>query len=361
MTLTGLTGAPIHSGAWFGLPDLGVTEALQQMFTFKPLTAQGGSNLIGSNTNAGQIQGAQAPLYSTPNASYNTNPTVPSNYSYTPPTSTYSPPTSIVPNQPSGSYDQARNEYFSYLDRAYGQLDQTRSDLEKQVSSLTSGSESSIKTAEQSALGDIGVAQQKVESNKAQSLRDLAGSMRNQLVAGQRYLGTIPGSSNSTAVEQMNQAYAKVGNRNRSDLMRQANELSANLTNQSNKIKSAAQDQMQQLYKWRDSQLLSINNYVAQQRGQIDYQKANYIQNQLAQIDTQLNNYRQAIFQWAMNNSTTMDQLQQRLGSWAKNNPTTLLQPDWPNFYLGSQQPYGGVNLFGYQGKKFNPMTQQYE
>lgn len=33
---TGLTGAPVHAGSWFGLPDFGITEALQGQLTTSP-------------------------------------------------------------------------------------------------------------------------------------------------------------------------------------------------------------------------------------------------------------------------------------------------------------------------------------
>lgn len=49
----------VHAGSWFGLPDFGVTEALAKALGNKQVTAQGGSNLIGSNKaqSTGQIQG----------------------------------------------------------------------------------------------------------------------------------------------------------------------------------------------------------------------------------------------------------------------------------------------------------------
>jgi len=67
---TGLTGAPVHAGSWGGLPDFGVTEAIGGLFG-RPLTSQGGSNLIG-----GQIQGAATgPGYNTTGPASSPNPT----------------------------------------------------------------------------------------------------------------------------------------------------------------------------------------------------------------------------------------------------------------------------------------------
>lgn len=37
----------IHSGSWFGLPDLGITEKIGS-FLGSGTTSQGGSNIIGS-------------------------------------------------------------------------------------------------------------------------------------------------------------------------------------------------------------------------------------------------------------------------------------------------------------------------
>lgn len=62
MAIKGLTGTPIHQGAWFGLPDFGITEKIQQTFTpSKGYTSQGGSNLYQSSkpkTSTGDVYGS---------------------------------------------------------------------------------------------------------------------------------------------------------------------------------------------------------------------------------------------------------------------------------------------------------------
>ena len=50
-----LTGGRLHTGSWFGLPDLGITEALAA--DNAPRTAEGGSNLIGQNNAAPILKG----------------------------------------------------------------------------------------------------------------------------------------------------------------------------------------------------------------------------------------------------------------------------------------------------------------
>lgn len=295
-------------------------------------------------------QGSQIPNYNYSTSTYNspTTSTV-----KTSPTGTQVSNPNPQPSQPSQE-DQARNAYFSYLDNAAGQLSQTKSELENQIGSMVNSSTSSINTSLNNALGDLSLSRQNVETNRATSLRDLEQNMRNQMTAGQRYLGSIPGASNSTATGMYNYALGKLGNQNRSNLQQQANTLFSNIDNQVAKVKSTAQDQMQQLYSWRDSQLSSIAQYIQQQRGNIDLQKAQYIQGQLAKVDTEMAQYRQAISSWAVYNSNSLQQLQQNLSSWSTNQPTNITQPSFPAMSFGNTSQNTGTNLYGTTTKKYD-------
>lgn len=260
---------------------------------------------------------------------------------------------STAPSQPSAE-DQARNQYFSFLDQQSGMLPETQKTLESQVNGLFSGSQSSINTALQGSLGDLNLSGQKIDTNKATSLRDLGQELTSQLSAGARYLGSIPGAANSTASGMYNFALGKVGNKARADVMKQTNELHANLDNQIAKVKATAQDQLAQLDTWKNTQLTQIAQYIQQQRGQIDQAKAAYIQSRLQNIDAQANSYKQSLVQWAMNNSTTLDGLKQKLSAFSQGNPTDITNPgiNGAIAFNGPQASNGGVDQYGNLVKK---------
>lgn len=338
----------------------------------------------GSDYPTGQSASLSTPI---PNASTPSGPayygppantSTPNGQVYTPPSNTYrgvlgdstsstwtnnsSVPTASTSTAPSQSgpspEDQARTQYFSYLDSQAGMLPETQRTLENNVNSLFSGSKSSIDTATAGSLGDLNLSSQKVDSNKASSIRDLEQNMRNQLSAGQKYLGGIPGAANSTAGNMYNYALGKIGNQNRANLLKQTNELHANIDNQVAKVKATAQDQLNQLDTWKNTQLSQIAQYIQQQRGQIDAAKANYIQSQLQNIDAQATAYKQSLTQWAMNNSTTLEGLKQKLAGFAQGNPTDIKQPIFNGqITFNSPMTSGSQELYGNYANKKRELT----
>ncbi len=294
----------------------------------------------------GQVAGTSTPNYSTQNASLMPTPQDPRAPTYRAPSPTPPAPTP-QPGQPTGPSSQ--DQYFSYLDQVAGNLPGTQSNLEQQVNNLFSGSQGTINTAMSGSLAELGTQKEKVASNAATSLRDLSQSMRNQLKAGQSYLGGIPGASTSTGANQYNAALTKQGNQNRANLAKQSNELSANIDLQVNKVKQTAQDQLSQLETWKNNELLKVANFIQQQRGQIDQQKASYIQQQLYNLDNQVNTFKQGLYTWAMNNSTTLDQLKQKLAAFSGGNPTDIMQPGWEQLQVGMPTSESGVDYTGVQ------------
>lgn len=74
---TGVTGDPVHSGSWFGLPDFGVTEWLSNTTGNSNRTAQGGSDLIPNQTTPPSQITSQYDVYNDPAKTevYNPKPT----------------------------------------------------------------------------------------------------------------------------------------------------------------------------------------------------------------------------------------------------------------------------------------------
>lgn len=366
-----VTGGKAHSGSWFGLPDFGATEAAQSGVNTAFLlpqnqigsTGQQGSNLVnfGSNASSGEVAGAQSPTYSTQtstpvnwnnvNTGTNTN-----TYSSNP---TSGNTTTVTSNTGGQTQTSGNDSMMAYFDQAAGQLGQTQQNLEAQVNNLFGGSQNTINSALTGSLADLGAAKTKVEANTATSLRDLGKSMRNQLEAGAQKLGGIPGAANSTGANMYNYALGKIGNQNRADVMKQANELKSNIDLQVNKVKQTAQDQLSQLETWKNNQLLQISQYIQQQRGMIDQAKAQQIYSQLQNIDTQANQFKQSLYTWAMNNSTTLDQLKQKLAGFSQGNPTEVAQSGFPLLEFGPTTGNAGDQQVGLWNKK-TPGKPQY-
>ncbi len=283
-----------------------------------------------------------------------TGPTSPTSGTYNAPAPAQTGPAPAQQQQPT------QDPMAAYFDQAAGQLGETQKNLEAQVNSLFSGSQSTINTAQAGSLAELGTAKEKVAANSATSLRDLSKSMRNQLETGAQKLGGIPGASNSTGANMYNYALGKVGNQNRANLMKQTNELNSNIDLQVNKVKQTAQDQLAQLESWKNTQLLQISQYIQQQRGAIDQAKAQQIYSQLQNIDTQANAFKQSLYQWAMNNSTTLDQLKQKLAGFSQGNPTDVAQQGFPQIEYGPTTGNMGDQQVGLWNQKKTPGQPQY-
>ena len=79
---------------------------------------------------------------------------------------------------------------------------------------------SDLATQKEQELQDISTAETKLETQKTKTLRDIASNIRNQMMAGNVYLGTR-GVGDSSAAGQMQYALTKLGSRQRGDVMNQ--------------------------------------------------------------------------------------------------------------------------------------------
>ena len=240
--------------------------------------------------------------------------------------------------------DQQRNAYFEYLDKMAGGLGGQQSDLEGQVNNLFGSQSQSINTGLQGSLGQLDLSRQNISSNKATSLRDLDVNMRNQLRAGNIYLGA-KGASDSSATNQYALALGKAGSQNRTEVMKQANQLYAQVDQQTSQVKALAQDELQKLETWKNNNLLQISQYIQSLRGNIDQAKANYIQQQLAALDNQVNSYREAVTNWVTTKATSLSQLQQQLQQFGVGPNPTINSGSLAQLSMGGQSNY--TPLFG--------------
>lgn len=250
-----------------------------------------------------------------------------------------------------GASDPARDAYFSYLDQQAGMLPETQRNLESQVNNLFTSNTSSINTGLTDTLENLDTSNKNITSNKVSSLRELDQDMINQLRAGNVYLGAR-GAGDSSAANQFSYALTKVGSQNRAGILKQANQLYAQVDTQINQAKRAAQDQLQQLNTWKNNQLLQIAQYIQGLRGQIDEQKANYIQGRLAQIDQQGAAYKQMLTQWVLERSQTLAQVKTQLQQLGVGPTVAFSNPSLPGMAFGGNLPSTGTNLYGSYSQK---------
>lgn len=266
-----------------------------------------------------------------------------------------------VPSQPSGPSPEelARQSYFGELDKQLGAIPGIQSNLESQVNNSYGTSKSGIQSGLDTSLSGLDLSRQNIATNQANSLRDLAGNMKNQLMAGNIYLGAR-GAADSSGADQYSLALAREGSKIRSGVNQQATGLQAQVDQQSNQLRQVAQDQFNQLDTWKNNQLLQISSYIQSLKGNIDQYRANYIQNQLSQLDQQVSGYKQAVAQWVLDRSTSLDQVQSQFKQLGVSPNTNISSAQLPGINSPLASNFGGVDLYGSMTKKPNDFSSGY-
>ncbi len=198
------------------------------------------------------------------------------------------------------------------------------------------------------ALNEIGSQKQTKEQQLAQqqktSLRDLGDNVKNLFASGNTYLGAR-GAGDSSAANQYSYAIAKMGTRERANIMNQVQQRTQQIgdiyNQESNRLKSDLDTKTASIATWfNDAQ-----NQLRQQIGQAGLNKQKDIQALSQQIYTQaINAYQQLqgetkqrqsmLEQWALNNSKSVQE--------AVTNMQSLSQ--MPQFQgLGQQLPQGSM------------------
>lgn len=349
---TGLTGTGIHSGSWFGLPDFGITEALQGKLTTTPSPTglavstgesysvpvsqtqpsvsipqalkSGGlsqtSQVLGSNTGSQQPQQQSGGGVNQGNLM-----SLFPGYAGWDPGSAWADYLATGGAGKGGStgggmnYDALRGEISSGWDNYINQLGELTGFLGQQKEAQL-GSAQSQYGAGVSNLGiqkDQGIST--AEQNQTKTLRDLASNLKNSFMAGNVYLGAR-GAGDSSAADQYSQALTKQGSRQRSDIMQQTAGVVKNIQDQYNmgvnQLKSDYDTTVGNIANWFAGKQMELKQ--AQASGQLS--KAQDLQGLSKDIlnqaisamntaKTQLAEKQSALESWAMSNSQNVQQL----------------------------------------------------
>lgn len=185
---------------------------------------------------------------------------------------------------------------------------------------------------QEQGLADLGVQRRQTEQGQAKNLQGLADDVRNQFKAGQIYLGA-KGAGDSSAANQYSYAIAKMGNQGRGQIMQQGTEIQNQINDRETKLKSTYNTELNNIKSSVDQKVMEVANWFSQAQTQLKQAKASgqlsqgqdlaNLSKQLLQTATQqmlatqqeASNRRSMLDQWALNNSTTINQAKQNIAS----------------------------------------------
>lgn len=182
----------------------------------------------------------------------------------------------------------------------------------------------------QSAQQDLDRSQSQIDTNRQDALADLTGDLRSQMESFTRMVGAL-GAGDSSATGMGQYAFGRLGQQARSDIWKQANQLSSDMQYRRGQVNDLYQQNLQKLNDWKVGQLDAIRNDYDAKMQQIEQAKMSADQNRLAQLnDIQIQIQQQAMTtamsvdqqiakvaemnkQWAANQAKNLDSMQQQL------------------------------------------------
>jgi hypothetical protein len=236
--------AAVHAGSWFGLPDFGVTEAIGGLLG-APRTAQGGSNIIGTNKAATPtVQGTTT--NNTPYGPVNNTPYGPARPSTGGSVQTSVPVNNNQPQQQQNDpYASIRNDISGAWDNYLNSLNDTTGYLNDQRTAQQGIADSQLQQGINTA-----------NDQKAKSLKDIANTTRNAFQAGNNYLGSL-GAGDSSAANQYSFAINQQANK-------QTGDLNNFVSSQIQGLQAQHDQQIQQIASWFAQQQEALKQQIAQ-------------------------------------------------------------------------------------------------
>jgi len=233
-----------------------------------------------------------------------------------PPVDPYAEQKNLI-NQGYGTYEQSLNQMLNEG------LPGSRTALEGIVRGQYASGLADYAGQRTQGLQDIATAGQKIETQKVKSLKDIAANIRNQMMAGQVYLGAR-GAADSSAANQYSYAMNKIGSQQRGDLINQATQLHADLQDKEFKLNNIYNTEVNKLKADVDTKINSIGqwfadaqNQIRQMQGQIGVNKGKdlatisqnalqYAMQQMQAVQQEARDQRARLDTWALNNNTTL-------------------------------------------------------
>ncbi len=327
----------VHQGSWFGLPDFGVTEAIQKYIApQKQYTTQGGSNLFGvakpAQTNTlgvltGPVQGPPIPTgISYPSGGYIAPQQTQQTQQSQQQQSSGGSSGPSYEDQVRGDINSGYDSYFGQLDQMLGTLPTQKTALEGQVNSQFDKGVADLQGQQQVGMTDIQGYRDKATSQQERSLRGLAEDIQNQYQAGNIFLGAR-GAGDSSAANQYAYAVSKQGSKQRGDIMNKTSDVNQELDLRAQKLGDIYNTETTKMKADRDTQIGSVGQWFYQQQNALQQAKANgqlqkgqdlanlskqllsAAMQQISNVQANYQSQNNALQQWAMSNSQNITQL----------------------------------------------------
>lgn len=318
------------TGTWgignFKLPDFGITE----MFSKPTGSTQASTfyNPAAVSTPSGLFDVKQNPLvnydpYTSSSPSGGTGQVMGASISggsFQPQGMQSGQPQQPQQQQQESYQDQARNRIGGMWDNYMGQLNNMLGqDLPQYQNSLTQNANQSAELATQQAGTQKGSSERQVNEQQKSSLKDLSGNMRNLFQAGNIYLGSR-GASDSSAANQYAFALTKEGSKARAGILAEANSRINNIKDiydtEVNRIQTDLTGRLGEISDWFYSAQQNLKGSLASAglNKEKDLQSlSENLYNQavgyLSQIQQEASGKKQALEQWAINNSKSTQEL----------------------------------------------------
>lgn len=245
-------------------------------------------------------------------------------------------PYASVRNEISGGYDQ----YIGQLNNMLNQgLPGQAGNMNQIVGNQYASGEGTLMNQQNLGLSDLGTERTQAAQNQSKNLKDISENLRNMFMSGNVFLGSR-GAGDSSAANQYSYALTKVGNKARGDVMSQTAGIQAEIAKRETNLKQTVQSELQNLGRERDSKILEVSNWLAEQQnairdriGQAGLSKSTDLANlnkslldqalqRLQQTEQDVKNKKSMLEEWAMNNATSINQLKSNLAAVSSYNPS---------------------------------------
>ena len=239
----------------------------------------------------------------------------------------------LAANQVRSDINSGYDNYFSTLDSILNNdLPAQRAAQEGIVQSQGTQAQTTLDASKTQGLADLNTQRRQTEQGQAKNLQGLAEDVRNLFKAGSIKLGAM-GAGDSSAANQYSYAISKMGNQNRGNIMQQATEINNQINDREFKLKSTYDSELANIKEQVNQKSMEIATWFSQQQQAIQQAKASgqlqkgqdlaslskqilgQAQNALLMAQQQAASKQSALETWAMNNSTTIQQLKQNMAA----------------------------------------------
>lgn len=335
MATTGKWNLPFSG---INVPDFGISEKLG---INKPINL-GGNYAVSKQTGAYYLdRGDQSPMIGTVKGTSTTSNTP---YGPSPATTNYSLSGGSSSGGSSSSNDidrdagRLRDEISSNYDRYIRGFDEQLGGLSAQ----RAAQDSIINNQYNQGVNTLGLQLQQgqdalsadradVQQNQLRNLRDISSNIRNAFQAGNVYLGAR-GAGDSSAANQYSYALNKMGTQQRSNVMQDTARILADVDARENELRTTYNTAINDLGFERDSRVQEVAMWFAEAQNQLRQMKQqgmfakgemltnlskDLLNNAIAkvnQIETAAINRKQMLDQWALENSTSIEEAKRSMG-----------------------------------------------